>query len=129
VIASAVVVSALVFDEYLLREGLDGPEFYVLALMSAAGGMFMAAANDLLVLFLGLEVLSIALYILASYHRRRAESGEAGLKYFVLGAFSSALFLYGIALIYGATGSTNLVEIGDFLAKNIISGNGILWAG
>jgi NADH-quinone oxidoreductase subunit N len=129
IIASAVVIGALIFDAYLLRERLDGPEFFVLAMLSASGGMFMAAANDLLVLFLGLEVLSIALYILAGYHRRRAESGEAAIKYFVLGAFSSALFLYGIALVYGATGSTNLVEIADFLAKNVITGNGILMAG
>jgi NADH-quinone oxidoreductase subunit N len=128
-ICSAVIIGALIFDSYLLREGLDGPEFYVLALMTAAGGIFMAAANDLLVLFLGLEILSISLYIMAGYHRRRAESGEAAMKYFVLGAFSSALFLYGIALTYGATGSTNLGEIANFLAENTIFGNGVLLAG
>lgn len=128
-IASAVVIGALIFDSYLLREGLDGPEFYVLALLSASGGMFMAVANDLLVMFLGLEVLSIALYIMAGYHRRRAESGEAAMKYFVLGAFSSALFLYGIALTYGATGSTNLGEIATFLANNFVIHNGVLLAG
>ena len=65
-------------------------------------------ANDLIVLFLGLETLSIALYVLAGMHLRRAESQESAIKYFVLGAFSSAFFLYGIALVYGATGSTNL---------------------
>ena len=64
----------------------------------------MAWASDLIVLFLGLEMLSIALYILAASHLRRIESQEAGIKYFVLGGFSSAFFLYGIALIYGATG-------------------------
>ena len=128
-ISSAVIVGALIFDAYLVREGLDGPEFYVLALMTAAGGMFMAVANDLLVLFLGLEVLSISLYIMAGYHRRKAESGEAAMKYFVLGAFSSALFLYGIALTYGATGSTNLGEIANFLAENTIFSNGVLLAG
>ncbi len=73
--------------------------------------MIMASANDLIVLFLGLEILSIPLYVLAGSHLRRAESQEAALKYFVLGGFSSAVFLYGAALIYGATGSTNLTEI------------------
>src|SRR5437762_409071 len=128
-ICSAVVIGALIFVSYLVREGLDGPEFYVLALMTAAGGVFMAVANDLIVLFLGLEILSISLYIMAGFHRRRAESGEAAMKYFVLGAFSSALFLYGIALTYGATGSTNLGEIANFLAENTIFSNGVLLAG
>src|SRR5205823_3533853 len=110
-IASAVVVGALVAEAYLEDERLGGPEFFVLTLLSASGGMLMSAANDLIVLFLGLEILSIALYVLAGFHRRRPASGEAAMKYFVLGAFSSALFLYGIALTYGATGSTNLSEI------------------
>ncbi len=110
-ISSAVVLSALVADSYLRREGLDGPEFYVLALLSASGAMIMAAANDLIVVFLGLEILSIALYVMAAYHRRRAESGEASMKYFILGAFSSAFFLYGVALCYGATRSTRLSEM------------------
>ncbi len=110
------MLSALISDSYLRREGLDGPEFYVLALLSGSGAMIMAAANDLIVVFLGLEILSIALYVMAAYHRRRAESGEASMKYFILGAFSSAIFLYGVALCYGATGSTRLSEIAVFLA-------------
>ena len=71
----------------------------------------MGAANDLIVLFLGLETLSLALYVLAASHRRRAESQESGIKYFILGGFSSAFLLYGIALVYGATGSTNISSI------------------
>lgn len=129
VISAAVVLGALLADPYLRREGLDGPEFYVLMMLSAAGGLFMATANDLIVLFLGLEILSIALYVLTGYHRRRAESREAAMKYFILGAFSSALFLYGIALIYGATGSTNLVEVAGFLSEFVIVRNGLLMAG
>jgi NADH-quinone oxidoreductase subunit N len=117
-VSSAIVLSAFAADSYLRREGLVGPEFYVLALLSGSGAMFMAAANDLLVIFLGLEILSIALYVLAGYHRRRTESGEAAMKYFLLGAFSSAIFLYGVALAYGATGSTRLDEIARFLAQN-----------
>jgi NADH-quinone oxidoreductase subunit N len=129
VLSVSVVLGALVADAYLRREELDGPEFYVLMLLSAAGGMFMATANDLIVLFLGLETLSIALYVLTGFHRARMASREAAMKYFVLGAFSSALFLYGVALIYGATGSTNLIEIAAFLAKNVITSDGVLLAG
>jgi NADH-quinone oxidoreductase subunit N len=127
-VSSAVILTALISDSYLRREGLDGPEFYVLALLSASGAMIMAAANDLIVVFLGLEILSIALYVMAAYHRRRAESGEASMKYFILGAFSSAIFLYGVALSYGATGSTRLSEIAVFLAKNHVP-KSILLAG
>lgn len=119
VICAAIVLTALLADGYLRREDLDGPEFYVLMLLSAAGGVVMAMANDLMVLFLGLETLSIAVYVLAAMHRRRLQSQEAGLKYFVLGAFSSAFLLYGIAMVYGGTGSTNLVAIKNALAANV----------
>jgi NADH-quinone oxidoreductase subunit N len=127
-VSTAVILTALIADSYLRREGLDGPELYILALLSASGAMIMAEANDLLVIFLGLEILSIALYVLAGYHRRRRESGEAAMKYFVLGAFSSAIFLYGIALVYGATGSTRLDEIATFLARTHLT-RGVLYAG
>jgi NADH-quinone oxidoreductase subunit N len=89
----------------------------------------MAMANDLVVLFLGLEVLSIALYVLAGYDLRRSGSSEAAMKYFVLGAFSSAFLLYGIALVYGATGSTNLGAIAEFLEGNVLTEDGLLLAG
>ena len=128
-ICIAVVMAVLIADGYLTRESLQGPEFYALTLLSASGGVIMATANDLIVLFLGLEILSIALYILAGSQLRRAESQEAALKYFVLGGFSSAVFLYGVALTYGATGTTNLTEITTFLADNIILKNGLLTAG
>ncbi len=114
VICVAVVLAAMLADGYLRREKLDGAELYVLILLSASGGVIMASANDLIVMFLGLEILSIAAYVLAAMHLRRAESQEAGMKYFVLGAFSSAFFLYGIALVYGSTGSTNLGHIAAF---------------
>ena len=110
-ICAAVILAVLLADDYLPREGLERPAFYVLMLLSASGGILMAKANDLILVFLGLEILSIALYILAGYHRSRAASREAAVKYFVLGAFSSAFLLYGIALTYGATGSTNLGDI------------------
>jgi NADH-quinone oxidoreductase subunit N len=129
VICASVVLSALLADGYLRREGLDGPELYILVLLSAAGGVVMVGANDLIVLFLGLEILSLAVYTLASMHLRRVTSQEAGLKYFVLGSFASAFMLYGIALTYGATGSTNLVEILDYLTQVALFDNGLLLAG
>ncbi len=98
-------------------------------MVSASGAMIMGAANDLVLVFLGLEILSIALYVLAALDHRRAASGEAALKYFVLGGFSSAIFVYGIALTYGATGTTNLTQIADFLSKNVIVNDGVLLAG
>ncbi|HNS02089.1 MAG TPA: NADH-quinone oxidoreductase subunit N [Anaerolineae bacterium] len=91
--------------------------YYGLLLLSAAGMMFMGAALDLLVVFLALEILSLALYVLVGFNRAEARSAEASLKYFLLGAFSSGFFLYGIALVYGATASTNLEAIGAALAQ------------
>ena len=125
----AMLLTALVADGYLEREGVHGAEFHVLAMVSVSGAMVMAMANDLIVIFLGLEILSIALYVLTAFNYRRAASGEAALKYFILGAFSSAIFVYGIALTYGATGSTNLTQIADFLSKNVVLSNGLLLAG
>jgi len=128
-VTSAVLISAFIGDSYLRREGIEGPEYHVLMLVSASGAMIMGAANDLIVIFLGLEILSIALYVLAAFDSRRAESGEAALKYFVLGGFSSAIFVYGIALTYGATGTTNLPQIADYLARNVLLHDGLLLAG
>jgi len=128
-VSITMLLTALVADGYLKREGIDGPEFHVLAMVSASGAMMMGAANDLIVVFLGLEILSIALYVLAAFNHKRAESGEAALKYFVLGGFSSAVFVYGIALTYGATGTTNLPQIANYLSRNVIVHNGVLLAG
>lgn len=129
VICISVALGALLLDGYLRREGLEGPEWYVLLLLSASGGVTMASANDLIVMFVGLEILSVAAYVLAAMHSKRASSQEAGLKYFVLGAFASAFLLYGIAMVYGATGSTNLVRIQEFLSEVVITQNGLLMAG
>ena len=128
-VAIAMLLTALVADGYLRREGIHGAEFHVLAMVSASGAMLMGMANDLIIIFLGLEILSIALYVLTAFNYRRAASGEAALKYFILGGFSSAIFVYGIALTYGATGSTNLTQIADFLSKNVVLTNGLLLAG
>ena len=101
---------------YLERERLLAPEYYPLVLLAAAGMLFLAGAEDLIVLFLGLEVMSVAVYVLAGYNRANAFSSEAALKYFLIGAFASGFLLYGIALVYGATGTTNLSLIGALLA-------------
>lgn len=110
-IAISVVLVAFVTDDYLRREDLEGPEVYSLYLLAALGGVMMGSANDLIVLFLGLEILSIAMYVMAASHRKRIESQEGGIKYFILGGFSSAFFLYGIAMVYGTAGSTNFTKI------------------
>jgi NADH-quinone oxidoreductase subunit N len=128
-VSCAMFLTALVADGYLRREGGAGAEMHVLAMVSATGAMVMGSADDLIVVFLGLEILSIALYVLAAFNHRRAASGEAALKYFILGSFSSAVFVYGIALVYGATGSSNLTQIADFLSKNVLSSDGLLLAG
>ena len=118
-VGAGVVMTALVAHSALDRYGMALPEFAALLLASAAGAVVMAGANDLIVLFLGLESLSIALYVLIALAGRRASARESAMKYFVLGAFSSAFFLYGIALVYGATGSTNISRIGHFLFKSV----------
>ncbi len=128
-IGAVVALVALLSHDYIKRERLWGTELYVLLLLSATGGVIMAGANDLIVLFLGLEVLSIAVYVLAAMHLRRSTSQEAGMKYFVLGAFSSAFFLYGVALIYGAVGSTKLSYIADFLEAGSLEKDGLLLGG
>ncbi len=107
-ICAGLILIALTSDDYLRREGFDGPEVYALFLVAATGGVVMGAANDLIVLFVGLETLSLAFYVLAGSYRRKVGSSESGLKYFVLGGFSSAFLLYGIALVYGTVGSTNI---------------------
>jgi len=128
VICCAVILGALLAHGYLIRERLESPSFLVLLLLSASGGVVMAKANDLILVFLGLEILSISLYVLAGYHQRREQSREAAIKYFVLGSFSSAFFLYGVALTYGATGSTNLGSIAEFLRTQTVT-QGVLLGG
>jgi NADH-quinone oxidoreductase subunit N len=97
---------------YLERENLLAPEYYLLLLLAVLGMLFMVNAQDLIVIFLGLETMSVAVYVLAGFNRRSPHAAEAGLKYFLIGAFASGFLLYGIALVYGAAGTGNLVQIG-----------------
>ena len=127
-LAVSVVLVSCLAGVFLKSEDIEGPESYVLLLLSATGGMIIVGANDFIVLFLGIEVLSISAYILAAMNLKRVQSQEAGLKYFVLGAFASGFLLYGIALLYGATGSTQLTAIRDFLINNNLTNDTLLLA-
>jgi NADH-quinone oxidoreductase subunit N len=109
-IAFLVILSS---DAYLEREGLEGAEFYALILFATAGMGVLSSAQELLTAFIGLEMSSIASYILAGYRRDSIKSSEASMKYFLLGSFATAFFLYGIALVYGVTGSTNLMALAN----------------
>lgn len=109
-LVSGILGVALAYG-YVKRMGLERGEYYTLLLFSVTGMMWMAQAADLIVVFLALELLSIPLYVLAAFARPRTESEEAGLKYFLLGAFATGFVVYGTALVFGATGSTNLVAI------------------
>jgi NADH-quinone oxidoreductase subunit N len=108
-------LSILLSIRYLEEEGEQRGEYYGLILFSVVGMMFMASGADLLMLFIALELMAISIYILVGYLRRDKKSNEASMKYFLLGAFSSGVLLYGISLIYGITGSTNLADIANAL--------------
>jgi NADH-quinone oxidoreductase subunit N len=101
----------LASDSYLERENLAPAEFYALILFATAGMGVLASAQELLTAFIGLEMSSISSYVLAGYRRDSVKSSESAVKYFLLGSFATAFFLYGIALVYGASGSTNLMQI------------------
>jgi NADH-quinone oxidoreductase subunit N len=116
VILTITAGTILLSIRYLARQRLLAPEYYALVLLAATGMLFLAGAQDMITLFLGLEVMSVAVYVLAGFDRFRRSSAEAALKYFLIGAFASAFLLYGIALIYGATGETNLTLIGRRLS-------------
>jgi NADH-quinone oxidoreductase subunit N len=108
--------------DYLVREGLPLGEYHALLLFAASGMVVMASAAELLTAFIGLEVSSIASYVLAGYRRNAAKSSESALKYFLLGSFATAFFLYGAAMVYGATGTTILEDVRDRVAMGLAGG-------
>jgi NADH-quinone oxidoreductase subunit N len=114
---------------YLEKEDLVHGEYYGLMLFSAAGMMLLAEATDFITIFLGIETLSIALYVLAGFARTNPRSDEAALKYFLLSAFATAVFVYGVALVYGATGATGLSAISQYATEHGIFQNPMLYAG
>src|SRR5918912_309666 len=112
IVLLATVMTIFLALDYSRREGLIVTESHVLVLLAASGMMLLAAARDFTLIFLGIELMSIAVYVLTGLNRRSIVAAEAALKYFLLGAFSTGFLLYGIALIYGATGSTSIGAIG-----------------
>ena len=126
----AAALSVLITDQYLDREGCNHGEIYPLLLFATVGMMLMAAGTDLMTIFIGLEIMSICLYVLAGFNRDNLRSNEAGLKYFLLGAFSTGFLLYGMALTYGATGTTKLAKIAAYAAQNgMVAANPMLVVG
>jgi NADH-quinone oxidoreductase subunit N len=122
-------VAVLLSWDYVKRTRIHHAEYYALLLCATLGMIVMAAANDLITMFLGLELMSLALYVLVGFRRGSLESNEAALKYFLLGAFASGFLLYGIALIYGATGTTSLPRIAAFLTGSPLRDNPLLLVG
>ncbi|HET9939645.1 MAG TPA: NADH-quinone oxidoreductase subunit N [Candidatus Eisenbacteria bacterium] len=114
---------------FLKKEDVEPSEYYALLLFATAGMMILGSGLDLITLFLGIEVLSISLYILAGYRRDSDASNEAAMKYFLLGAFASSVLLYGIALVYGATGTTSLVRIAETVSGSATMPEGLMFAG
>ena len=129
VLLAGAALTVLLSWDYMRREGLERGEFYALILLALAGMMLLVASNDLLMVFLSLEALSLALYILVGFAHERRASQEAALKYFLLGAFASAFLLYGIALFYGATGTTSLSAMAALGDVQALSGNVLFLAG
>ena len=109
------ILVVLISMNYLGRQDRRQGEYYLLILLATLGMMLMASGNELIVVFLGLELMSLSLYVLAGYFQGSMASSEAGMKYLLLGAFASGFFLYGIALIYGGAGTTSLPDIATAL--------------
>lgn len=134
IFASATILTALLAEKYLKEEEVLIGEFCALILFAASGMVMMSSGADLLVTFLGLETMSIAFYVLAGLFRKKVESNEAALKYFLLGAFATGFFLYGIALIYGSFGTMNLAAIRTAIhsggsAANVLRNSPMLFLG
>ena len=124
-----VLLTICISFKYMAIEKASFGEYYALLMFATTGMMIMASAGDLIILYLGLELMALSTYILAGLIRRQPRSNEAALKYFFLGAFSSAFLLYGISLTYGLTGTTNLREIAESLNTLNIQGSPIMYLG
>ncbi|MEN8263259.1 MAG: NADH-quinone oxidoreductase subunit N [Nitrospirota bacterium] len=123
------ILTICISIKYMVIEKASFGEYYALLMFSTAGMMIMASASDLIVLYLGLELMALSTYILTGLMRKQPRSNEAALKYFFLGAFSSAFLLYGISLTYGLTGTTNLKEIATAFHTLSITGDPIAYLG
>ena len=126
VLAAVGILTIMFSSQVIHRDGIPAGEYYTLILFAIAGMIMMATANDLLVIFIALEVLSLAVYVLTGIRREDPQATEAAFKYFLLGAFSSAFFLYGIAFTFGLAKTTRLDAIGSFLAAQALSDNPLI---
>lgn len=124
---SAAFITIVLSREYLKKSHTDFGEFYLLILFATLGMMLMASAADLIIIFLGLELMSICLYVLVGFFRKRLKSNESSIKYFLLGAFATGFLLYGIALVYGAAHTTNIAAIVGMLP--VLSTLKMFWLG
>src|SRR5215475_13468955 len=123
----AVGILTIMFSSQVVeRDAIPAGEYYALVLFSIVGMIIMATATDLLVIFVALEIMSLGVYVLTGVRRDDPRATEAAFKYFLLGAFSSAFFLYGIAFAFGLTGSTHLDRIGSYLAAQSLSDNPLI---
>lgn len=129
VVVLAAIVTVLLALQFVRDEGLPPGEFFTLIMFATTGGLLLTAANDLVTVFLGLEIASITTYVMAGYRRTDVRANESSLKYFLLGAFSTAFLLYGMSLIYGATGNTNLKAIRSVIESGNIQYPGLLLIG
>ncbi len=120
------MLTILISVKYISVEKVNFGEYYSLVLFSTLGMMIMASAGDLIVLYLGLELMALSTYVLAGFIRYDIKSNEAAVKYFLLGAFASAFLLYGTSMIYGLTGTTDLKAIAAYIVQNGLSGNPVL---
>ncbi|MGA1861959.1 NADH-quinone oxidoreductase subunit N [Deferribacter thermophilus] len=123
----AYILSTLGSVDYLKERGINKGEYYIVMFFSIIGMMFMVSATDLSVFYLGLETMAIAMYILAGYNKKDLLSNEAGIKYFIMGAFSSAIFLYGLSYVFGYTGSTKYHIIAEYIKTNGLSHYSIIF--
>jgi NADH-quinone oxidoreductase subunit N len=129
VLVAVGLLTVIFSSQTVERDGIPAGEYYAIVLFAIVGMMLMGQATDLLVIFLALETMSIAVYVLTGIRRDQQQSTEAAFKYFLLGAFASSFFLYGVAFLYGVTGSTNLDRIGSVIAAQSMSGNPMILLG
>jgi NADH-quinone oxidoreductase subunit N len=121
VVLVGALLTVLLANRFLAAMRINHGEYYALVLLATSGMMVLVSATDLITLFLGLEIMSIPIYVLAGFDRRRLRSNESALKYYLVGSFASALLLYGMALLYGATGETSYAGIGAALQEQGMS--------
>lgn len=124
----AVILTALMSERFCRIIGLRQGEYYSLLLLSLTGMLLMASAGDLMVLYLGLELMALPVYALVGLHKREQRTSEAAIKYFLMGGFASALLLFGMSLLYGLTGTTEIVRIAEYIAARNLTANPALLA-